>query len=69
MPDTTSDERASTPAGATTMAGESLPRSKSDGSEALVERNVTRRPASMTTAGQLSALRKMETPACLLRER
>lgn len=45
------------------MAGESLPRSSREGSEALAERSVMRRPASMTTAGQFWALRKMETPA------
>lgn len=58
-----SEERARDPPGATTTAGESLPRSSSEGSEALAERRVTRRPESMKMAGQLSALRKMEAPA------
>jgi len=64
VPETTSASRARPPPGATTIAGESLPRSSREGSEALAERRVTRHPASTTTAGQLPALRKMETPDC-----
>ena len=66
VPETTSASRARPPPEATTIAGESLLRSSREGSEALAERRVTRRPASTTTAAFARArVREMPARVCL----